>query len=154
VPISKTSLDSGLRKGAIGRSCSLYRGSRASTWFRSSRRAHVGSQKPVNRIPQRPVVRSRIKIKRASPKLARNGPPAMSAVWSLSGGKRTWRLRAPTSENDPTETSSGIGSAINLKSANALGIDVPATLLGAPPSVLWVAHGHDLMMRGQHSLAG
>src|SRR6202011_4306956 len=33
--------------------------------------------------------------------LARNGPPAMSAVWSLSGGKRTWRLRAPTSEFDP-----------------------------------------------------
>jgi len=26
----------------------------------------------------------------------------MSAVWSLSGGKRTWRLRAPTSEIDPT----------------------------------------------------
>jgi hypothetical protein len=25
----------------------------------------------------------------------------MSAVWSLSGGKRTWRLRAPTSEFDP-----------------------------------------------------
>ena len=58
------------------------------------------------------------------------------------------------STHDPTETSSGIGSAINLKSANAPGIDVPATLLGAPPSVLWVAHGHDLMMRGQHSLAG
>src|ERR1700692_4294620 len=36
-----------------------------------------------------------------SPKVARNGPPAMSAVWSLSGGKRTWRLRAPTSEFDP-----------------------------------------------------
>src|ERR1700686_1915332 len=28
------------------------------------------------------------------------------AVWSLSGGKRTWRLRAPTSEFDPTRTSS------------------------------------------------
>ena len=37
-----------------------------------------------------------------SPLVARNGPPAMSAVWSLSGGKRTWRLRAPTSEFDPT----------------------------------------------------
>jgi len=32
---------------------------------------------------------------------ARTGPPAMSAVLSLSGGKRTWRLRAPTSEFDP-----------------------------------------------------
>jgi len=30
--------------------------------------------------------------------MARFGPPAMSAVWSLSGGKRTWRLWAPTSE--------------------------------------------------------
>jgi len=28
----------------------------------------------------------------------------MSAVWSLSGGKRTWRLRAPTSEFDPQAT--------------------------------------------------
>src|SRR5258707_6071385 len=36
---------------------------------------------------------------------ARNGPPAMSAVWSLSGGKRTRRLRAPTSEFDPSPTS-------------------------------------------------
>ena len=31
---------------------------------------------------------------------ARNGLPLMSAVWSLSGGERTWRLRAPTSEFD------------------------------------------------------
>src|SRR5260370_29889424 len=36
--------------------------------------------------------------------MARNGPPAMSAVWSLSGGKRTWRLPAPTSEFDPFRT--------------------------------------------------
>jgi hypothetical protein len=36
--------------------------------------------------------------------LARNGPFAMSAVWSLSGGKRTWRLRALTSEFDPERT--------------------------------------------------
>ena len=28
----------------------------------------------------------------------------MSAVWSLTGGKRTWRLRGPTSEIDPTRT--------------------------------------------------
>jgi len=28
----------------------------------------------------------------------------MSAVWSLSGGKRTSRLRAPTSEFDPKPT--------------------------------------------------
>src|SRR6476620_11501608 len=38
------------------------------------------------------------------PKLARNGPQAMSAIWSLTGGKRTWRLCSPTSEFDP-ETS-------------------------------------------------
>src|SRR6202521_5241948 len=42
----------------------------------------------------------------ACPPLARNGPPAMSAVWSLSGGKRTWRLRAPTSEFDAVDGSS------------------------------------------------
>jgi hypothetical protein len=28
----------------------------------------------------------------------------MSAVWSLSGGKRTLRLRSPTSEFDPERT--------------------------------------------------
>jgi hypothetical protein len=33
--------------------------------------------------------------------LARNGPPVMSAVRSLTGRKRTWRLRAPTSDFDP-----------------------------------------------------
>src|ERR1700674_5210383 len=41
-----------------------------------------------------------------SPEVARNGPPAMSAIWSLSGGKRTWRLRAPTSEFDAVDGSS------------------------------------------------
>jgi hypothetical protein len=40
-------------------------------------------------------------LRRMSPVMARTGPPAMSAVLSLSGGKRTWRLRAPTSEFDP-----------------------------------------------------
>src|SRR6476620_8608332 len=38
------------------------------------------------------------------PKLARNGPQAMSAIWSLTGGKRTWRLCSPTSEFDPKAT--------------------------------------------------
>ena len=42
--------------------------------------------------------------------------------------KRTSQLRAPKSENDPTETSSGIGPAINLKTAKTLVIDIP--LLG------------------------
>jgi len=37
------------------------------------------------------------KIGLSLPKLTPNGPPAMSAVWSLSGGKRTWRLWSPTS---------------------------------------------------------
>jgi hypothetical protein len=38
--------------------------------------------------------------------LAPNGPPAMSAQWSLTGGKRTWRGRSSLVANDPTETSS------------------------------------------------
>jgi hypothetical protein len=33
--------------------------------------------------------------------MAQNGPQPMSAVWSLLGGKRTSRIRPPTSENDP-----------------------------------------------------
>jgi hypothetical protein len=41
---------------------------------------------------------------RMSPDVALSGPPAMSAVWSLSGGKQTSQLRAPTSENDPQRT--------------------------------------------------
>jgi hypothetical protein len=28
----------------------------------------------------------------------------MSAIWSLTGGKRTWRLCSPTSEVDPKRT--------------------------------------------------
>jgi hypothetical protein len=39
-------------------------------------------------------------------------------------------IRGLRSAFDPTETSSGIGPAINLKTAKALGIDIPATLLG------------------------
>jgi hypothetical protein len=40
-----------------------------------------------------------------SPELARNGPPAISAQWSLTGGKRTSRLRPTKSEKDPERTS-------------------------------------------------
>jgi hypothetical protein len=54
---------------------------------------------PANRVAGRMFVGCRCRF------MARNGPPAMSAVWSLSGGKRTWRLRAPTSEFDPSRTS-------------------------------------------------
>ena len=44
--------------------------------------------------------------------------------------ERTSIIRGLSSAFDPTETSSGIGPAINLKTAKALGIDIPATLLG------------------------
>jgi hypothetical protein len=37
--------------------------------------------------------------------MAQNGPQAMSAVRSLSGGKRTSSGRHDLAENDPTETS-------------------------------------------------
>src|ERR1700688_5018139 len=33
--------------------------------------------------------------------LAPNGPPTMSAVWSLSGGKQTWGGQPILVENDP-----------------------------------------------------
>jgi hypothetical protein len=55
--------------------------------------------------------------------LARNGPPTMSAVRSLSGGKRTWRLRAPTSEFDPHRTLVNV-SKIKLGAANHLNLPV------------------------------
>jgi len=38
------------------------------------------------------------------PLLARNRPPAMSAVWSLSGGKRTSPGQPNSVENDPKPT--------------------------------------------------
>ena len=44
--------------------------------------------------------------------LARNGSPAMSTHWSLTGGKRTSRLRWPRSENDPQRTSSRLWPAL------------------------------------------
>ena len=42
------------------------------------------------------------------PKLARTGPPAMSAIRSLSGEDRTWRRQPSSVENDPTETTAYI----------------------------------------------
>jgi hypothetical protein len=46
--------------------------------------------------------------------------------------ERTLCERFATSESDPTETSSPhrIGPTINLKTAKALGIDIPATRRG------------------------
>src|ERR1700676_2101505 len=61
-----------------------------------------------------------------SPEMARNGPPAMSAVWSLSEGKRTWRLRAPTSELDPKRTSAHWSGGRRLRSAYHPTVDLSA----------------------------
>ena len=33
--------------------------------------------------------------------LARNGPQAMSAIWSVTGAKRTWQGKLVSVENDP-----------------------------------------------------
>jgi hypothetical protein len=51
---------------------------------------------------------------------------------SVLEGKADPRLCVRTSEFDPTETSSRdrIGPAINMKTAKALGIEIPATPLG------------------------
>jgi hypothetical protein len=37
--------------------------------------------------------------------LALTGPPAMSALWSLTGGKRTWQGKLISVAIDPTATS-------------------------------------------------
>jgi putative ABC transport system substrate-binding protein len=47
---------------------------------------------------------SLILLRCLSPEVARNGPPAMSAVWSLSGGKRTSSGEPISVAIDPTET--------------------------------------------------
>jgi hypothetical protein len=44
---------------------------------------------------------------RSRPHMARNGPPAMSAVWSLSGGKRTCGGRPISAAIDPKRTCVG-----------------------------------------------
>jgi hypothetical protein len=61
--------------------------------------------------------------------MARNGRGgAVTAVCCL-GQRGRHLLGMSISHCDPTETSSGIGPPINLKSAQALGIDIPAALL-------------------------
>ncbi len=54
------------------------------------------------------VVQRRLLLRCMSLFLARNGPPAMSAVRSLSGVNRTWRTALPRSQFDPTETFGGL----------------------------------------------
>src|ERR1700676_997027 len=48
--------------------------------------------------------------------MARTRPPAMSAVWSLSGVNRTWRGQPNSVENDPTETLLGGLSSTSMVS--------------------------------------
>src|SRR5258708_36401707 len=43
-----------------------------------------------------------------SPEVARNGPQAMSAIWSLTGGKRTSRRQPNLVAIDPNRTSSPV----------------------------------------------
>jgi hypothetical protein len=74
--IPKTSLNSRLRKGAIAGD--LVRLTEGRGLRPGSDLPGVGSQKPVNRIPQRPLVRIRIKIKRRE---------------SENGTFRTWLLQ-------------------------------------------------------------
>jgi hypothetical protein len=67
-----------------------------------------------------------------SPFVARNRHGGAVAACPLSRDQRTSLGHIPRSEFDPTETSSPdrIGPAINLKTAKAPGIDIPATPLG------------------------
>ena len=46
--------------------------------------------------------------------MAPNGPPAMSAIWSLTGVDRTWRLSWPTSDFDPERKPRLIRSRFDL----------------------------------------
>jgi hypothetical protein len=65
-------------------------------------RAHRGyNLPPVCATGDGVIERGPTLLQRMSPEVARNGPPAMSAQRSLTGGKRTSRLRPPKSENDP-----------------------------------------------------
>jgi hypothetical protein len=61
-------------------------------------------------------------------------------------------LAASISGFDPSETSSLIEPGINLKTAKALGIDIPVAARRATARSLGT-HGRNLM-RGQHSPAG
>ena len=61
----------------------------------------------------------------------------MSAVWSLSGRKRTWRSRAPTSEFDPHRTSDLlplglIESHLSIVALSQINRSVPDTNIRKP----------------------
>jgi|ERR1700731_4307825 len=54
--------------------------------------------------------------------LAPNGPPAMSAIQSLSGEDRTWRRQPNLVENDPYATSAGPWSYLRTNHIRPLSV--------------------------------
>jgi hypothetical protein len=48
------------------------------------------------------------------PSPARLRHPAMSAPWSLTGGKRTWRGQPNSVENDPQQTETDFAAAVHM----------------------------------------
>ena len=66
---------------------------------------------------------------------------------SVMGVNRAPWVHRGIDANDPTRDikPDRTGPGINLKTAKALGIDISAPLLGAPPPVLWTAYVRNLI---------
>src|SRR6266436_9702181 len=64
----------------------------------------------------------------------------MSAVWSRSGGKRTWRLRAPSSQFDPERTC-GLRAACRILPPAPLHLIIVLAAAPTRNASLWVPIG-------------